>query len=591
MSERSVGTSPVRVRCRSALPFDPRKEADSRMPCVPGPNRSNQGSASLNGHEAGSSARVRMLFMKIPHHQVGARMLLCIAGIFLGSMLSWGCNSKATSPREQESDAPATQNAGKEMICPQCMRRYFGGEFFCVIDQKPLVEANQFKTDAKVCPMCKRTFPGNRRFCTADGTKLVVNDGTIVAKAAETTPGTAHSPEKSATIAKAGDTGKAQTRPSRDDSPSALPSRRPASPSSHPESAGRSATRRPRKVASVSKTKPAASSSWGEGHSSTAGDGLASSSVARAEKPVSKPESQGNSTYVGTSTIRGGSGKSPVGERLPAQTGPSWTAKSTVPAGAGIRDSGASKTTDTSWVDTSVAMAATEPKHAAGQVKERPAPTPIPVKALPEPTPVAIAAIPPRDTDRTAGGDGAGAVVLDIEKDFDRLAEAARQGLLTKQETDALKRVKRDDPAFTKSRLLLAAQNKGRNNQAYGKALIELVSLPENHYNAAYNLELAEYYLMAHKYKESVDAARLAERYVHKLSPSVIHAHRARMYEVAAKAYEGLFNTTEDVRNLDKAVKMWRKYIAVAARKDERDKVKKGEDYIAKLEKVRRRIE
>jgi hypothetical protein len=102
---------------------------------------------------------------------------------------------------------------------------------------------------------------------------------------------------------------------------------------------------------------------------------------------------------------------------------------------------------------------------------------------------------------------------------------------------------------------------------------------------------MAEYYLLAKKYKESIDQTRMVDRYKQRFPREVYFQRVARMYEVEAKAYEGQFNVSEDVQYLDKAIGTWKRYITHVRSNGDADKVKAGEDYVAKLEKIKGRMQ
>lgn len=200
-------------------------------------------------------------------------------------------------------------------------------------------------------------------------------------------------------------------------------------------------------------------------------------------------------------------------------------------------------------------------------------------------TTTTVASVPATDPKKAAN-------VAELLKDIDKMASKAEQGKLSTTELGALDSVARNSDDFTRSRVLLAAHyRKSGNSDSYFKYLSELLSHPENKYNPVYNLEMAEYYLNARKYKESSDQVGLVDRYKQRFPPELYAQRVARLYEVEAKAMEGQFNATEEPKYLDKAISAWKRYVTHVKANNDATKIKFGEDYIAKLEKIRARVQ
>lgn len=177
-------------------------------------------------------------------------------------------------------------------------------------------------------------------------------------------------------------------------------------------------------------------------------------------------------------------------------------------------------------------------------------------------------------------------------KDIDKVASRAESGKLTSSEVAALQSVPKGSADFTRSRVLVASHfRKSGDNSAYYQALSDILSDPENKYNPQYNLQMAEYYLNAKKYKESADQTSMVERYAARFPPNLYFTGVARLYEVKAKALEGQFNASEEPKYLDSAISAWKRYVTHVRNNNDETKAKYGEDYIAKLEKIRARVQ
>lgn len=266
--------------------------------------------------------------------------------------------------------------------------------------------------------------------------------------------------------------------------------------------------------------------------------------VYKAPEPTPKPVAVATSKNPGTTTRPNDPGSKPVSTGSTQTSSPSGT--------------GTGKTTGTS-----------------------------PVSTVPD-KPTAVASVPPTTTGKTPAA-GGGAELL---KDVDKISAKAESGKLTATEIASLEGIPKNNDDFTRARVLVATHyRKVGNTDAYTKALQEILSNPENVYNPQYNLELAEVYLTSKKYKESADQISKVERYVQRFPQNMYYQRVARMHEVRAKALEGQFNASEDPKYLDGAVSAWRKYLTHVKNNNDTAKIKYGEDYIAKLEKIRSRVQ
>lgn len=312
----------------------------------------------------------------------------------------------------------------------------------------------------------------------------------------------------------------------------------------------------------------------------------------------SASNSSGSSTYSGSSSkptsstsssTNSGSGTGGSSSTTSASTRPT-PEKTPVPTAATrptTSSSGTSSYSDPSAGSSTSSSSKPPTTTTAGTGTTKPTPIPTGTGAsTTSPTSTTqVASISPGDP-KKAGN------VADLFKDIDKITTKAEQGKLSTTELGALDSVARNSEEFTRSRVLLAAHyRKAGNSDSYFKYLSELLSHPENRYNPVYNLEMAEYYLNARKYKESSDQVGLVDRYKQRFPPELYSQRVARLYEVEAKAMEGQFNATEEPKYLDKAISAWKRYVTHVKANNDATKVKFGEDYIAKLEKIRARVQ
>ncbi len=494
--------------------------------------------------------------MHVPSHVLRRVALLFTLALGGGALcLGMGCGEKETVV--DTSTASSTTDTAKveRRICPKCGRQYFKGELFCIYDRTQLVAADTIKAQQKVCPVCGRTYPPSKNFCVIDGNALVdvVEEQGMVADqgtASATPQGSADtSSTTTSSVNRPGDT---HTRETVARGPEqTLPSRTYTSSSSSTEPDTRVASTKPvvpHTYTTSSSTRPTSTT-----HHAAA---TPRSSTTYSTTSSSSSSSSSRSTYTTTYTR-----PTPRPTRYVPPPTPIPHRPTPVP-----------------------------PRPTPIPVRATPVPPPPPPPVIATPAPVAVAKIePPADT-------GTSQVVParsadELFADFEAVSARASQGKLSASDVAALEAVTMSDPNFTRSRALLAMNYKNRDQEKYYRALTELMRLPENKYNPMYNLELAEYYLLTKKYAKSTQQAKLVDRYKQRFPRSVYFQSVARMYEVQAKAYEGQFNLTEDPEFLDRAISIWKRYINHVSKKDQTDRVRMAQDYITKLEKIKRRLE
>ncbi len=494
-------------------------------------------------------------------------VFLVLLAAVLAASCGAGCGEKETVVDTAASNGTSQGGTLEKRICPKCGRQYFNGELFCIYDRTQLVAANTITATEKVCPVCGRKYPPSKNFCVLDGTALVdvvEDEGNAVAQA----PGTSTPGDKGDDAAK--QPLETRTETTSRSSDTRVASVEPVAPRTYSSSGSRYDTGSSRSTGSRSTTTTTGSqkrsttgstsrSTTGTSHGSTRkSTGTTYSSNSYRPPPTPRP-----SRYVPPPTPR------PSRYVPPPTPRPSRYVPPPTPIPA---------------------RPTPVPRH----------PTPVPPRATPVPPPPPLPVATPKPVvvaKVEPPGDSRSASVVSLKSaselfaEFETTSARASQGKLSAADVAALEAVGMSDANFTRSRALLAMNYKNRDNSKYYKALTELMSLPENQYNPMYNLELAEYYLLTKKYAKSVEQARLVDRFKQRLPRSVYYQNVARMYEVQAKAYEGRFNETEDPEYLDKAISIWNRYINHVSRKDQVDRVQMAKDYIAKLEKIKRRLE
>ena len=87
-----------------------------------------------------------------------------MVGACLLSVCWIGCNNEpaVTTVPATDPASSSTVPEGSESICPQCQRRYFSGERFCMVDKTQLLPAAQAKSIQKAVSYTHLTLPTNR---------------------------------------------------------------------------------------------------------------------------------------------------------------------------------------------------------------------------------------------------------------------------------------------------------------------------------------------------------------------------------------------------------------------------------------------
>ncbi len=175
---------------------------------------------------------------------------------------------------------------------------------------------------------------------------------------------------------------------------------------------------------------------------------------------------------------------------------------------------------------------------------------------------------------------------------LDRYSSSAVIGSLTNSDIMVIEMVQPEDPAYTRSRMMLVMNAKAKGDtSALKRALDDLAREPENQYNPVVLSEYARYYVNKRDYQRALDKAVLAERHWARLPSELVFVKKAEIYEVEASSYQGLFYKSEDNLDLlEQAIRHWEKYRSHVETKSRSDLSAQADKEIRKLEKIRDRL-
>lgn len=176
--------------------------------------------------------------------------------------------------------------------------------------------------------------------------------------------------------------------------------------------------------------------------------------------------------------------------------------------------------------------------------------------------------------------------------DLDALKVQARQGSLTNSDIMGLEMIPADNPEYTRSRSLLLMDAQSKNDaRATKRYLDDLMAKAENTYNPVLLTELARYYADQGDYRRAVENARQAERYWARIPSELIYTKKAEIYEIQARGHTGIFYSTENIDDLDRAIDVWEKYHRHVSKRADPEREDVANQELAKLHAYRNKLE
>ncbi len=208
-----------------------------------------------------------------------------------------------------------------------------------------------------------------------------------------------------------------------------------------------------------------------------------------------------------------------------------------------------------------------QPELSWDEPEEQPAAVPEPVvEASPEPPPRpsrdddwAVASAP-ASTDPAVAEPAASAGPLNATA-LKELAAAARRGALSDSDLDSLRAVEAGSETYNTGRALLLAHFEARRDtRAHCEVAAETLRQPANRAAPQFHLEMSKCYLRQGRHQDALESARIAEMNAQDIPARVRADRQLKIWEVQAKAYKGLYQSTDELDYIAHSIAVWKRY-------------------------------
>lgn len=236
------------------------------------------------------------------------------------------------------------------------------------------------------------------------------------------------------------------------------------------------------------------------------------------------------------------------------------------------------------------------PQPAPEPVAVAPQPRPEPVRRVEEPTPALVS----DDLD-----DIGLASLVEDDPVVDEVTEApgfemnelgarSRNGDLSSSEREYLEGLALENPEYTRAMVYLYEDAKANGNVRSQRAYIDaILDQPENQYNPMYLVEQATLDIVDKDYRAALHNSQTAELHWARLPSEVIFSRKAMIYEIQAKAWQGVFYDSDgqDLDALYSAIRAWTRYQEHVNTRSRRDLADRAEQQLARLYDMQRLLE
>ena len=152
-----------------------------------------------------------------------------------------------------------------------------------------------------------------------------------------------------------------------------------------------------------------------------------------------------------------------------------------------------------------------------------------------------------------------------VRSNLTEMSARARRGRLDDAEVLALADIPSGSTEYRPSRALLLAQYEATGDStAHCEMAEEVVGARENRADPQFNLELGKCLLRRGSFKDALEVARVAEQNAQDIPSRIRTDRQLKIWEVQAKAYKGLYQSTEDLDYIDNSIVVWKRYLTMA---------------------------
>ncbi|MBJ94287.1 MAG: hypothetical protein CMP23_07375 [Rickettsiales bacterium] len=142
------------------------------------------------------------------------------------------------------------------------------------------------------------------------------------------------------------------------------------------------------------------------------------------------------------------------------------------------------------------------------------------------------------------------------------LAGLARRGDLRDQELDALEAIAPESPLYNSGRALLLAHFEARRDtRSHCEVAVETLRQPANRAAPQFHLEMSKCHLREGRHQEALESARIAEMNAQDIPARVRADRQLKIWEVQAKAFKGMYQSTDDLDYIADSIAVWKRYL------------------------------
>ena len=165
------------------------------------------------------------------------------------------------------------------------------------------------------------------------------------------------------------------------------------------------------------------------------------------------------------------------------------------------------------------------------------------------------------------------------------LASSARRGDLGDIELQSLQNISASSALYNSGRALLLAHFEARRDtRAHCEVAVETLRQPANRAAPQFHLEMSKCHLRQGRHQDALESARIAEMNAQDIPARVRADRQLKIWEVQAKAYKGLYQSTDDLDYIADSIGVWRRYLHMASNTYRQREAQRAEDEIDNLE-------
>lgn len=149
----------------------------------------------------------------------------------------------------------------------------------------------------------------------------------------------------------------------------------------------------------------------------------------------------------------------------------------------------------------------------------------------------------------------------EAEQILDDYSDMARRGRLGSSEIDTLQGIAPGAASYEPSRAVLLAQYEAVGDRiGHCNVAGEVLAQPGNYADPQWNLEMSKCHLREGRFEDALQSSRVAELHAQDIPARSRTDRQLKIWEIQAKSYKGLYQSTENLDYLSDAIAVWKRY-------------------------------